>query len=466
MKKWDLGALARAAEANIRGGELPVDVTAVGTDSRSLPPACLFVALRGDRFDGHTFIPEVIKGGARAVMVDQRYADAHAPLAVPELVVTDTLRGLGDAAAWIRRQESKPVVAVTGSNGKTTTKEMIAAILCERAPTHKTEGNLNNLIGLPLTIARWPENAWAAVLEMGMNAKGEISRLTTIAQPNVGVITCVGPAHLEGLGTIDAVAKAKGELFENLPDEATAVVNADDPIIQGICVPMLGKKRQIRFGSKRGSDVRVVRSEPSSFGSRVHIAIEGAEIQIRLPLVGGHNANNAAAAAAAAWALGLHREEIAEGLQKVRVPGGRLRVVRGAWGGCHVLDDTYNANPQSMRAAFAALAEQSEGRRIAVLGDMFELGEESQQLHREVGRAAAESGIQLILALGPQASATANGAREAGAKAEAFADLADLLTTLRAAIHREDWILVKGSRSMRMERVVEDLGAVETGGGH
>ena len=457
MTRWDLGALARAAGSTTRGGALPESVEAVGTDSRSLPPASLFVALRGERFDGHEFCAAAATAGAHVVMVDEAGDARLAALPVPRLVVRDTLAALGDMARSARRALAKPAVAVTGSNGKTTTKEMVAAILGERGPVHKTTGNLNNLIGLPLTVFAWPESAWAAVLEMGMSVPGEIARLCDIGAPDVGIITMVGPAHLQGLGSIEAVARAKGELYAGLAAGATAVVNADDPVIGAVAVPLLGKKPRLSFGRAKGADVQVLAVESRALGLTLALSIAGARVEVELPLVGPHNAQNAAAAAAAAHALGMSTDEIARGLAKVRVPGGRLRVVRETCRQVAVIDDTYNANPASMRAAFEALRSVATGRRVAVLGDMLELGPDSPRLHREVGAAAAILGIGTLFAVGEQAEQVAAGAHERGAEARAFATMDALLGALPSALHGGDWVLGKGSRGMKMERVVELL---------
>jgi len=453
MTRWDLGVLARAAKGQLCGGALPSGVAAVGTDSRSLPPASLFVALRGERFDGHAFVREVAAAGAAAVVVDARGDEMLGDLGVPRLVVPDTLAALGDMAHAVRQELGKPVVAVTGSNGKTTTKEMLASILAERGPVHRTRGNLNNLIGLPLTLFAWPSEAWAGVLEMGMSAPGEIARLCAIADPDVGVITMVGPAHLAGLGTLDNVGRAKAELFAGLRADATAVINADDPVLARVAVPLLGKQRRLTFGAGR-ADVQVTSHAPTFAGLRVELRLDGGSLEVELPLVGPHNALNAAAAAAAAHALGLTPAQIQSGLAKVSVPGGRLRLLRDLAGGVNVIDDTYNANPASMRAAFSTLASLATGRRVAVLGDMLELGAESQALHAEVGAAAAAAGITDLFALGEQAMEIAKSARAAGTDARAFATLDELLPALLRVVRAGDWLLVKGSRGMKMERVV------------
>jgi UDP-N-acetylmuramoyl-tripeptide--D-alanyl-D-alanine ligase len=457
MSAFDLGQLARAAEAEIVGGALPMSVAAVGIDSRSLPAAALFVALRGERFDGHDFVAAAVQAGARAVLVDREGHAGLGSLPVPRLVVKDTLRALGEIARLNRWRRPRPIVAVTGSNGKTTTKELLHAALSAHGPVHKTTGNLNNLVGLPLTLLAWPDDAWAAVLEMGMNAPGEIARLAEIAQPNVGVITNVGPAHLLGLGTVDDVGRAKGELYSGLGPTGTAIVNLDDSVVMRIAFPRLGSRRRLTFGTVVGADVRVVEQVLTAVGSRVTFEVLGRKLHADLPLVGPHNAMNAAAAVAGAAAMGVDPEVAVAALTSVSVPGGRLRAVEVATTGIHLIDDTYNANPASMRAAFTAVAQLAKGRYVAVLGDMLELGPTSPALHHEVGRAAAAAGISWILALGEHAAQIAAGARESGANATHFESLDGLIRALDLGLERGDWVLVKGSRGMRMERVVAHL---------
>jgi len=455
LGRWDFGALARAAEVRPSGGELPAHIEAVGTDTRSLPPACLFVALTGDNFDGHQFVRQAVAKGALAVMIEARVAAEFTDLKVPRLVVSDTRAALAMMARQARGSLQEPVVAVTGSNGKTTTKELIAAALSDRI-VHKTTGNLNNLLGVPLTILAWPTDAQVAVIEMGMSAPGEIAELTLIAQPTVGVITNVGPAHLEGVGTIEDVARAKGELFANLPARGTAIINADDPIIGGICVPLISHQAKLTFGRSPGCDVRIDGYAATESGSRIRLIVQGTPMEIHSVLPGPHNAMNTAAATAAAIAIGTSLADIEAGLLAVKVPGGRMRVVAAARE-LHLVDDTYNANPYSMRAAFVTLAELASGRRIAVLGDMLELGDESEDLHREVGRAAATSGIGWVLTLGAFAQAMADGASNAGASAHGYDTIEALLADLDGGLRPGDWVLVKGSRGMHMERVVELL---------
>lgn len=462
---WSLDELARACEAEVRGGELPGLIEAVGTDSRSLPPASLFVALRGEHFDGHDFVQTAVEQGAQAILIDKGGAADCATLEefeVPVLVVEDTLQAYGDIAGYHRRSLARPVVAVTGSNGKTTTKELIAAALGPRGSVHKTQGNFNNLIGVPKTLLDWQGEEWGAVVEMGMSVPGEIARLSSMGAPSVGVITNVAAAHLEGLGSLESVARAKGELFERLPDNAVGVVNLDDPLIASVCAPLLGKRDRLTFGEAASADVRVCRFGSTAAGLRVELEVTGRILDLELPLSGLHNAYNCAAAVASCVALGSTLDSIQEGITGVKVPGSRLRLLRDLPVGVNVIDDTYNANPASMNAAFATLGELGEGvRRVAVLGEMFELGEQAAALHESVGRDAAERGVHWVLGFGEHAEEIARGAQEGGAQGAAFEDIEALQETLCEGLLDDDWILVKGSRGMRMERIVQYLEGLE-----
>jgi UDP-N-acetylmuramoyl-tripeptide--D-alanyl-D-alanine ligase len=377
---------------------------------------------------------------------------------LPVLVVEDTLQAYGDMAGHHRRELARPVVAVTGSNGKTTTKELIAAAFGPRGPVHKTQGNFNNLIGVPKTLLDWQGDEWVAVVEMGMSVPGEIGRLSSMGAASVGVITNVAAAHLEGLGSLESVARAKGELFDRLPENAVGVVNLDDPLITSVCAPLLGRRDRLTFGEAASADVRLCRFGSTGAGLRVELEVDGRTLDLELPLSGLHNAYNCAAAVAACLALGSTLDSIMEGITTVKVPGSRLRVLRTLPVGVNVIDDTYNANPASMGAAFATLGELGEGvRRVAVLGEMFELGEAAAALHEAVGRDAADRGVHWVLGLGEHAGEIAQGAREGGAAAQAFEDVEALQEALHQGLQDDDWILVKGSRGMRMERIVQYL---------
>jgi len=441
-------------------GARPAPVAGISTDTRTLERGHAFVALRGERFDGHRFLEDAGRlGAACAVVAEDSLPPGPGPL--PLLAVPDTLLALGALARHHRRRFAVPVVGVTGSNGKTTTREMVAEILATRGPVLRSEGNLNNEVGVPLTLFRLSSEHTAAVVEMGMSHPGEIARLAAIAEPRVGVVTNASAAHLHGLGSVEAVASAKAELYRGLPPDGIVVANADDP-------RMLAKARKsgrkvVTFsgGAGAGADVAVLAVEPQGAeGQSVLLGVGTKEVEVHLALVGAHNTVNAAAAAAAAVALGATDREIARGLAAVRPVGRRLRLERLA-SGALLLDDCYNANPASMAAALATLAELARGgRALAALGDMLELGEAEAESHRELGRGAARLGLAALATFGPRSALAHQAALESGLPPEAAfhtEDPAALAAFVRGRLREGDVLLVKGSRGMRLERLVEAL---------
>ncbi len=443
-------------------GAPPSGLAGVSTDTRALPPGCLFVALRGERFDAHDFLAEAAaRGAAAAIVAVLRRAQDGRPYAapLPVLEVPDTLAALGAVARLHRRRFDLPVAAVTGSNGKTTTREMLASILAQRGPVLRNEGNLNNEVGVPLTLLGLAPEHRHAVVELGMSHPGEIARLAAIALPQVGVVTLAAPAHLAGLGTVDAVADAKAELYQGLPAGGVAVANADDPRM--LERAEASGRRLVTFsgGPERRGDVAVLEVlSQGEDGLRFVLGIGNRELPVHIPaLVGTHNASNAAAAAAAGVAMGVTDREIARGLAAVRPVGRRLRLSTLP-SGLTLVDDCYNANPASMSAALATLAALSRSRRpVAVLGDMLELGALEAEAHRALGEEAARAGVKLLAAFGPRARAAAEAARAAGLPAFHTEDLDELVSWAQAEVHPEDVLLVKGSRGMKLERLVEAL---------
>jgi UDP-N-acetylmuramoyl-tripeptide--D-alanyl-D-alanine ligase len=446
-------------------GAAPAALDGVSTDTRTLPGGSLFVALRGERFDAHDHLGEAAARGAAAAVVSEAWLAARpagAALLLPLLAVPDTLAALGAIARHHRRRFTLPMVGVTGSNGKTTTREMIAAILATRGPVLKTEGNLNNEVGVPLTLLGLEASHLSAVIEMGMSHPGEIARLAAIAEPQVGVVTLAAPAHLEGLGTVEAVADAKAELYLGLPPGGIVVANADDARM--LKRALASGRRMLTFAAGRGrrGDVVVLEIRDQSVeGLRFVLGIGNREVEIHIPgLVGAHNARNAAAAACAAIALGCNDREIARGLAAVRPVGRRLRLERLP-SGAQLVDDCYNANPASMTAALEVLRDlalASGGRALAVLGDMLELGAFEVEAHRALGEEAARAGVTALAAFGPRARGTAAAARAAGL-ADTFhtEDLDALAAFVRERLAPSDVLLVKGSRGMKLERLVEAL---------
>jgi UDP-N-acetylmuramoyl-tripeptide--D-alanyl-D-alanine ligase len=453
--RWTGGALVRGgADALLRG---------VSIDSRTLAAGELFVAIAGPHHDGHEHLAAAIaRGAAGAMIVRGREPSLGLPEGFPLLTVDDTTQGLGRLAAGHRAGFQGPVVAITGSNGKTTTKEMCAAILAAAGPCLRTQGNLNNHYGLPLTLLRRAAEDRFAVVEIGMNHRGEIAPLAEIARPTVGVVTNVGTAHIEHLGSRDEIAREKGDLLAALDRDGTGVIPADDAFADALAARVRGRVR--RFGRGPGADVRAEDVDALPQGFRFTLRAPEGTSPVRVAGLGETAVVNALAAAAAALAAGATLAHVAEGLARVRPVAGRLEP-RALPCGAVLIDDSYNANPQSMEVALRMLASRpGAGRRFAVLGDMGELGPTSEKAHRETGRLAAQLGIDSLHALGAHAESVAAGALEGGMQAlrihvaRSHADLAD---GLRAEIVEGDWVLVKGSRSMRMERIAEALGARE-----
>jgi len=440
------------AAALVAGAHHGADVTFSGcvSDSRAVERDALFVAIRGPRFDGHEFVAEAARRGAAAAMVERVPRAGGGADAGTLVEVADSRRAMGVLAGAWRERFTVPVIAVTGSNGKTTVKEMLAATFRERGPVLATRGNLNNEIGVPLTLCRLGAAHRAAVIEMGANHAGEIAWLTEITRPTVGLVTQCGPAHLEGFGSIEGVARAKGELFAGLPADATAVINADDAF-SGLWHELAGGRRVVTFGATPGADVSGTwRSEAE--GLALEMATPAGRVRARLALPGRHNALNALAASAAALAAGLAPAQVAAGLAAVRPVRGRLELKRGA-ARARVIDDSYNANPLSLEAGLAVLGDCA-GRRWLVLGDMGELGEDAAALHARAGASARAHGVERLYAIG---QLSRHAVRSFGAGATHFEDRDALVRSVRDALAGDVTVLVKGSRAMRMERVVDAL---------
>lgn len=435
--------------------------TGITTDTRKVAQGELFVALAGPRFDGHDFVGAAIEAGAAGAVVRKGFA-AQGIGAGCIIEVPDTLRALQDIAAHVREMHAgTPVVGVTGTNGKTTTKEMLYAILNTRGPVLKNEGNLNNEIGLPLTLVKLAQEHWAAVLEMGMSAPGEIARLAEIARPGVGVITNIGPGHLESLGDIQAVARAKGELVDALPEDGRAVLNMDDPQLAGLIEK--NAERAVTFGLSPDAMFSASDISETGTGIRFRMAIPSGSAEITLPAIGLHNVMNALAASAASWCLGMGIDEMKAGLAGFRPASMRMQLVEVA--GVKIINDAYNANPASMAAALNTLANFRDCRKVAVLGEMLELGASSADSHYTVGRLAGAAGLSLLVLVGSQASETARGAMESGMAEDEIVILPsseDAAELLARKVMPGDCVLVKGSRGMRMELVVKRLGAERT----
>jgi UDP-N-acetylmuramoyl-tripeptide--D-alanyl-D-alanine ligase len=452
-----LSEAATVLGGKLAGGDAPF--TGVGTDTRTLHAGELFVALRGDKYDGHRFLPQARAAGAAAAMVEEA-AGLTPEHDLPLLSVADTRIALGDLAASWRARFAIPVVALTGSSGKTTVKEMLAAILREairRAGTADeteavlaTRGNLNNDIGMPLTLLGLRAEHRYAVVEMGMNHAGELRALTKLARPDVALVNNAGSAHIEYLGSHEAIARAKGEIFEGLGPRGIAVINADDRFAP-LWRELAGGATRVEFGLEQAADV-TADYELDAADSALVLKVRGGEARTTIAAPGLHNVRNALAAAAAAVALEIPLDVIAAGLQAFSGMKGRLERKRGLQGAT-VLDDTYNANPESMRAGFAVLA-RAAGKKLLVLGDMGELGAAAAALHTELGAAARAAGIDRLFALGEQSKQTA---AAFGSGATHYASIEELLADVKQALAPDVTVLVKGSRFMRMERVVQAI---------
>lgn len=436
--------------------------TGVSTDSRTVCPGELFVALAGENYDGHQFVRAAQERGAVAAMVEHKLNDAALSTDFPLVCVENTRSSLGQLSARWRQRFSAPLAAVTGSNGKTTVKEMLAAILREDVeengvmpvdPSSRvlaTVGNLNNDIGVPLMLLRLREIHQYAVIEMGMNHAGEIAYLTHLAQPDVAVITNAGAAHIEGLGSVEAVARAKGEIFSGLSQQGTAVINADDDYAP-LWRTLIGKKRVIDFGLSVKAQISA-EFKNEAYGSTIQLKLPDGIQDVSLSVPGIHNIRNSLAAAAAAVALGVNGGAIAAGLERFKGVQGRLQIKQGR-NRSVLIDDSYNANPESVKAALAVLAAAA-GRKILILGDMGELGKTACDLHRTIGEAARLLKLDGLMTLG-ELSRCASDAYGQGARH--FNDMETLLDNLENCLDADVTILVKGSRFMHMERIVNRL---------
>lgn len=445
MMAMPLAEAAGVLQAQFSGSD--AQFAGISTDTRSLVAGNLFFALMGPHFDGHGYVEQAHAKGAAAAVVNRRMTTS-----LSLLQVKDTRQALGQLARHWRARFSIPVVGITGSNGKTTVKEMIAAILSCQGPVLATKGNLNNDIGVPLTLANIDSKHSSAVIEMGANHAGEIAYLAGLARPTVGIVTNAGPAHLEGFGSLDGVAHAKGEMFKTLSDDAVAIINADDHYAP-LWKSFAQGREILTFGLQNAADVTADYSAETA-GTRLELCTPQGQISVHLPLLGRHNVVNALGATAAALAAGAQLEQVRQGLESLGGVSGRLQRKQRRDGGL-VIDDTYNANPASLRAAIDVLKAFS-GQRWLVIGDMAELGDDAAALHAEIGRYAAQAGIDRVFTLGNLAQ---HAAQACASNAQAFTDLDALMTALDEGLGAEVTLLVKGSRSMGMERVVDRLTA-------
>ena len=427
------------------------------TDSRKIVPGCLFVALKGERFNGEAFAEEALKLGANGVLVSSEYAMPQARLGGTVIkAATDTQRAYQQLAHFWRMKFDIPVVCITGSNGKTTTKDLTASVLSARFPVLKTQANYNNEVGLPMTLLNMNETHRAAVVEIGMRGLGQIKALAPVAAPTIGIVTNVGETHMELLGSIENIARAKAELVEAIPAGGTVILNNDNEYTAAMADKCSSGVRVITFGIDREADIKafdlVGGLDRTSFKCR--LGADGPIGQFTLPMVGHHNVSNALAAIGTGFALGLDAETIQRGLDNLEMTGMRFEAKRV--GQYNVINDAYNASPMSMEAAINTLAEITKGRRIAVLGDMLELGDVSVAAHQRVGRQVAQSGAVALVAFGAMGREIAKGASDAGMTNVFHVDSHEAAAAkLKELLQPEDTVLFKGSRGMKMEAIID-----------
>ncbi|GBF34459.1 UDP-N-acetylmuramoylalanyl-D-glutamyl-2,6-diaminopimelate--D-alanyl-D-alanine ligase [Desulfocucumis palustris] len=457
MLPLSLDNIAGVIGAEVRGGNGTGLVAAVSTDSRKLNKGELFFALSGENFDGHNFVQAAFLAGAAGAVVEREVPGL--PGGVPCLLVRDSLAALQDLARHNREKSGVPVIGVTGSSGKTSTRDLIHSVLSTKYKTLKTEGNFNNEIGLPLTLLQISGEHRAAVVEMAMRGPGEIDRLCHIALPGAGVITNIGEAHLERLGSVENIARAKGELLDHIPPAGFAVLHGDSPHIREQAKRCRGSV--LFFGEGKDMDFYPREVRPEGSGNRFLAATPRGDMEFFVPLPGRHNVINALAAVAVGQKMELNGEQIARGLESAALTAMRLEILDA--GGVKIINDTYNANPFSMKAALQVLAEiPVKGRRIAVLADMLELGDRAQEAHREIGEAAAAMGVDYLLTVGELSGHINRGGLAAGLQKDRtlhFNYSGDALICLKGILRPGDAVLVKGSRSMRMEEIVRGLRA-------
>ncbi len=450
MKPFTLREAFNAIGGRYCGDAAALDdvITSVTSDSRTAGPGALFVAHRGNRVDGHSFMAKCLENGAVACVSEREPSGAERPA----IVVDSSLRATGALAAWHRSRFDIPVIGITGSVGKTTTKEMIAAVLSRRFNTHKTQKNLNNELGVPWTLLCLDDSHQVSVVEMGISSFGEMRRLAAIVRPTIAVFSVIGDAHLEFLGDREGVLRAKSEMFEGMDAGGLAVLNGDDPLLAS-CRPNM---RRVTYGlgaacDVRGEDVVNLGEE----GMRFTVRHAGGAFEAHIPAFGSHLVYAALAAASVGLELGMTAQEIAQGIAGYRTVGDRARIIHA--GQLTVVSDCYNANPNSCRAALDSLMKLQGERRVCILGDMLELGSTTEELHRGVGEYASKSGVDLVVGCGPLASHIVDGARSSGGQALYFSDKTELMTALEDIIRPGDCVLVKASHSMAFEEIVERL---------
>jgi UDP-N-acetylmuramoyl-tripeptide--D-alanyl-D-alanine ligase len=459
---WNVRQALEATGGTLQYGSYDTAFSGISIDSRTTCQGDLFIAIIGASHDGHRHTEKGITLGQKGVIINKSNKidlphDRWRRHGFFCISVEDTTRALGDLAGYHLKRAGLPVVAITGSNGKTSTRRMTMAVMEQKFSVLGTKGNFNNEIGLPLTLLRCRHDHTLAVLELGMNHFGEIRRLADICKPDIGVITNVGPAHLEGVGSIEGVARAKGELLEHIKPDGTVVLNADDIHLGHLAENC--KHKRCFFGFCKTADVGAENVEYGPQYTSFTLRLPHAQKEVTLPAPGRFMVTNALAAAACGYLMGLTLKQIVAGLESYRSQKGRLDISVTAIG-IHLIDDTYNANPASMKAALELLAQvKGSSRGIFVCGDMFELGEKAEGLHHDLGLTAAKTGVDRLYATGQYASVIAKGAQKEGLNTERIliGTKAEITSALATQLQTDDWVLVKGSRAMAMETVSEAI---------
>jgi len=459
---WTKEEIIKATKGEVLSAGNDLLFSGVSIDSRTISARDIFVAIRGDVHDGHTFAEEVIKLGVRGLIIDRHEAiklscEEWKKAGILCVTVGDTIKALGCLALYNRTRADVSVVAITGSNGKTTTRGMTAGVVSQRFETLSTTGNLNNEIGLPLTLLKLSHSHEWAVVELGMNHPGEIERLARISRPDIGIITNIGPAHLEGLNSLEGVMNAKGELIDGIKPDGTAILNADDKMVMNLA--RRTSKKVLLFGFSDNASVRARLVEVKRYATSFTLMLPEETVAVDLPVSGGFMVTNALAAASVGYLAGLPASEIKAGLEKITPEKGRMNILTLS-NGITIIDDSYNANPGSMEAAIKTLSElKANNRGVLIAGDMLELGKHSKKMHEKIGALCAESGIARLYATGQFAGNTADGAVGNGMSLYSIITGShdDILADITGWLCTGDWVLVKGSRAMGMEKIVSKL---------
>lgn len=446
MKKFTLGEIAESCGGKFVGNDSDknIEITSVERDSRQIKDGSLFLAIKGERVDGHDYIEKCFAAGAVCAVCEKPPVNAEKPY----ILVDSTLEAVKKIAKAYRQKFDIPVVGVSGSVGKTSTKEMLYAVLSQKFKTHKTQGNLNNELGVPLTLLSMPEDTQAAVIEMGISDFGEMTRLSEMVQPTICVLTIIGCCHLENLGDRDGVLKAKTEMFKNAAENAEYILNGDDDKLYSVAE--VNGKKPIYFGFAGDNDYYAEDIENNGEGGiSCTLCFDKTRLNVNIPAIGNYMVSNALAAVAAGRLLGLSDEQLINGVQSYKTVGSRANVINT--GKIRIIDDCYNANPTSVKASLDTLVNFS-GRKVAILGDMKELGAEELKLHYETGKYAKDKGVDLVIAAGPLAKELAK-----GADGEWFESVDQVKSAIPALINEGDTVLVKASHSMHFEEIVDFL---------